>query len=397
MDSSRISRFLILGMTFRFLPTSTCPDTESLSIRTQPILGTAGNSYFPGNSLKKPVGQYVKTFAVPENWMGETVRIGFEGVEPVFSFYCNGRLDASVTQRQADIQMQVSAPKLWSAEDPYLYTLTLKLMRNGSIIGSSHQSVGFRSVYIEDGILKLNGKRLVLHGVNRHEWSHKHGRIVTVEQMERDARLMKQHNINAVRTSHYPNCSQWYDICDRIGLFMIDEVNLETHGTWSKFRQKPDLQVPGLPDGFIEWKEAVFDRARSMLQRDKNHPAIILWSCDKESGGGDTLYEMSNLLRQWDPTRPVHYEGVSLDPRYPDTTDIRSTMYWPAVPCHTPSMKWKTPHICMSFPCLKRSFCSCYRMCAVPAEMTHGALALMRSSVCGKEHIIFIAFTISPA
>ncbi len=275
MDLSRISRFLTLGMIFRFLLTSTCPGAVE-------VYCWASESWLEDQDFWRFWGIFrsVKLLCLPSGYIEDmTIQANMNGAlhaslavagsaDQVIGELStsDGELiahsDAAVTQGQADIQMQVSAPKLWSAEDPYLYTLTLKLMRNGSIIGSSHQSVGFRSVYIEDGILKLNGKRLVLHGVNRHEWSHKHGRIVTVEQMERDARLMKQHNINAVRTSYYPNCSQWYDICDRVGLYMIDEMNLETHGTWSKFRQKPDLQVPGLPDGLPEWKEAVFDRAR---------------------------------------------------------------------------------------------------------------------------------------
>ncbi len=238
--------------------------------------------------------------------------------------------ETAIKNGYVNLHMEVGEPERWSAEHPYLYTLIVQLIHNEDVIEVCQQSVGFRTVCIENGILKLNGKRIVFHGVNRHEWSTLNGRVVTVDEMERDARLMKQNNINAVRTSHYPNRSEWYAICDRIGLYMIDEVNLETHGTLNSIRQKQDCQLPSLPDGKAEWKSAVFDRAKSMLERDKNHPAILLWSCGNESGGGETLYEMSNLLRQWDCTRPVHYEGVALDPRYPDTTDIRSTMYWPA-------------------------------------------------------------------
>lgn len=239
-------------------------------------------------------------------------------------------MDVPVIDGYANLETVVNAPQLWSAEQPNLYTMVAQLIQGEGVIETCRQSVGFRTICIEGGILKLNGKRLVFHGVNRHEWNAKNGRVITVEDMERDARLMKQNNINAVRTSHYPNRSEWYEICDRIGLYMIDETNLETHGTWSTIRQKPEYQLPHLPDGMPEWKQAVFDRAESMFRRDKNHPSIILWSCGNESGGGETLYEMSNLLRQWDHTRPVQYEGIIPDSRFPDTSDLYSTMYWPA-------------------------------------------------------------------
>ncbi len=390
----------------------------------------------PGELPKEiPVGQYVKSFQLPDNWAGESVRIRFEGVEPAFTVFCNGErigysedsftptefdlsrhlrpgenllavevyrwasgswledqdfwrfwgifrsvkllccpsshmedlhiqanmdglltasvtvsgcadrvvaellspeaqpvvtMDAPVTGGCARLETTVCNPLLWSAEHPHLYSLNLRLMQGETLVETCCQSVGFRTICIEEGILKLNGKRLVFHGVNRHEWNSQHGRIVTAEEMERDARLMKQNNINAVRTSHYPNRSEWYAICDRIGLYMIDEVNLETHGTWSGIRQKPGQELPHLPDGVPEWKQAVFDRAGSMFRRDKNHPSIVLWSCGNESGGGETLYEMSNLLRRWDSTRPVQYEGIIPDPRYPGTSDLHSVMYWPA-------------------------------------------------------------------
>lgn len=383
---------------------------------------------------KIPVGQYARNFVLPEGWKGN-FRLRFEGVEPAFRVWCNGRyvgysedsftpaefdvteivhtgvnflavevyrwasgswledqdfwrfwgifrsvnllclpvchledihiradmngvLCASaaasggadelcaalyaadgalllhqrvpVREGAAEFQMELAQPLLWSAERPYLYTLSLELVKEGRVEEVCRQEVGFRTFCIEDGVMKLNGKRIVFHGANRHEWSAQSGRVITVEEMEQDARLMKRNNINAVRTSHYPNRSEWYAICDRIGLYMIDEVDLETHGTWCRLEQKAECRLPLLPDDLPEWRAAVFDRARSMFARDKNHPAILIWSCGNESRGGKTIYEVSNLLRQWDGTRPIHYESITYDPRYPDTTDIRSTMYYPA-------------------------------------------------------------------
>lgn len=239
-----------------------------------------------------------------------------------------GDYEAPVRDGTAAFCEMVQDPLLWSAEKPNLYDLSFSVLEGELVAAECRQLVGFRTVAIEDGILKCNGKRLLLHGVNRHEWSAQHGRVITVEEMEQDARMMKRANINAVRTSHYPNRSEWYDICDKIGLYVVDEVNLETHGTWSGKAEKPENCLPLLPDDRPEWKEAVLDRARNMQQRDKNHPSIILWSCGNESRGGETIWEMSELLRHGDGTRPIHYESVCYDPRYPDTTDLLSTMYF---------------------------------------------------------------------
>ena len=137
---------------------------------------------------------------------------------------------------------------------------------------------------------------------------------------------MKQNNINAVRTSHYPNRTEWYDLCDEYGLYVIDETNLETHGTW----QRPDGAESALPGDRPEWLGAVLDRANSMLQRDKKHASVLIWSCGNESFGGRDIYEMSRFFRETDPTRLVHYEGVFHDRRYPDTSDMESQMYTPA-------------------------------------------------------------------
>ncbi|MDD3214443.1 MAG: glycoside hydrolase family 2 TIM barrel-domain containing protein, partial [Eubacteriales bacterium] len=220
-------------------------------------------------------------------------------------------------------------PALWSAEQPNLYTLRLTLLDSrGNALETAQTEVGFRRVEIRGGMLKLNGKRVVFHGVDRHEFCHTAGRALSEADMLWDMRTLKRNNINAVRTSHYPNQSLWYKLCDRYGIYLIDETNLETHGTWGL----PDRLTPedALPGNREEWLPACLDRARSMLERDKNHASVLLWSCGNESFGGSVLFQMSQFFRERDPSRAVHYEGVFNDRRYNDTSDVESRMYPPA-------------------------------------------------------------------
>ena len=217
--------------------------------------------------------------------------------------------------------------RCWSSEAPELYTYEVTLTdAAGHLLETVRGKAGFRRFELRDGLMLLNGRRIVFKGVNRHEWNCRTGRAVTMEDMVSDVRAMKQNNINAVRTSHYPNRTEWYDLCDEYGLYVIDETNLETHGTW----QRPDGAESALPGDRPEWLGAVLDRANSMLQRDKNHASVLIWSCGNESFGGRDIYEMSRFFRETDPTRLVHYEGVFHDRRYPDTSDMESQMYTPA-------------------------------------------------------------------
>ena len=213
----------------------------------------------------------------------------------------------------------------WSAEQPNLYTITAEISSDSEIIETAETKIGFRTFELKDGIMCLNGKRIVFKGINRHEWNAEGGRVVTEDDMLWDIRFMKQNNINAVRTCHYPNNSLWYQLCDEYGIYLIAETNLESHGTWQKMGAcEPSINVPAsLP----EWKEACLDRAKSMYERDKNHASVLIWSCGNESYCGDDIAAMADYFHEVDSTRLVHYEGVVWNRKYDHITDMESRMY----------------------------------------------------------------------
>ena len=215
----------------------------------------------------------------------------------------------------ARMVMKVSQPKLWSAESPYLYTLRLQLCApQGYIVEQALQYVGFRSITIREGQLLINGNPIKIRGVNRHEHDPYTARVMTEERMLQDLRLMKAANINAVRLAHYPNCPRWYELCDSIGIYIMDEADCETHGLRGTLASTPD------------WADAFMDRCIRMVERDKNHPSIIFWSLGNESGYGPNHAAMSAWLHEFDPTRPVHYEGAQGNPD-PSTVDVISRFY----------------------------------------------------------------------
>ena len=222
---------------------------------------------------------------------------------------------------------KVENPVLWSAEDPQLYDLVLEVYNEaGELQEVIPQKVGFRRFEMKDGIMTLNGKRIVFKGVNRHEFSSVSGRHVSEEELRKDLKIMKQNNINAIRTCHYPDASMIYELCDEYGIYMIDETNLESHGSWDVAEFTKDYTYV-VPHDKPEWLDMMLDRANSMYQRDKNHAAILIWSCGNESFGGKDIFEMSQFFHKADPTRLVHYEGVFHDRRYNDTSDMESQMY----------------------------------------------------------------------
>ena len=229
----------------------------------------------------------------------------------------------------ADVSASIPNVMPWSAEQPDLYTLTAEITADGEIIETAETKVGFRTFELKNGIMCLNGKRIIFKGINRHEWSAEGGRVVTKENMLWDIRFMRRNNINAVRTCHYPNNSLWYKLCDEYGIYLIDETNLESHGTWQKMGAcEPSINIPAsLP----EWKEACLDRARSMYERDKNHASVLIWSCGNESYCGDDIAAMADYFHEVDKTRLVHYEGVVWNRKYDHITDMESRMY--AKPC----------------------------------------------------------------
>lgn len=212
----------------------------------------------------------------------------------------------------------IKSPKRWTAETPYLYKLHLTLLTaEGEVIEQVEQSVGFRSVEIRNGQLLVNGASVRFRGVNRHEHDPRTARVMSEERMLQDILLMKQANINAVRTSHYPNVSRWYELCDSLGLYVMDEADIEEHGLRGTLASTPD------------WHAAFLDRAVRMAERDKNHPSIVMWSMGNESGYGPNFAAISAWLHDFDPTRPVHYEGAQGAGGEPDpkTVDVISRFY----------------------------------------------------------------------
>ncbi|MBU0714603.1 MAG: DUF4981 domain-containing protein [Verrucomicrobia bacterium] len=227
---------------------------------------------------------------------------------------------AGHAERSWALAEQVSAPAKWTAETPALYTLVCTLTApDGSVAEVATVRVGFRQVEIRKRQLLINGIPVKLKGVNRHEFDPDTGYAVSLESMVRDIVLMKQHNINTVRTSHYPNDPRWYDLCDHYGLYVIDEADQEAHGF--------GYEAPTIPSRQPDWQAAFVDRAIRMVERDKNHPSVIIWSLGNETGYGPNHDAMAAWIRAADPTRPIHYERAGAAP----VVDIVSIMY-PEVP-----------------------------------------------------------------
>ena len=233
-----------------------------------------------------------------------------------------------VSEGEVHFEKEVKKPDLWSAEIPNLYTLTIECFdQNGERSELVSQRIGFRRFEMKDGIMTLNGKRIVFKGVNRHEFSSKTGRAVTREEVLKDIVTMKQNNINAIRTCHYPDASIIYDLCDEYGLYMIAENNLESHGSWDAAMHGSVPKDTIVPGDNMDWGPMMLDRVNSCYQRDKNHPAVLIWSVGNESYGGKVIFDMSEKFRALDPYRLVHYEGIFNDRRYEATSDMESQMY----------------------------------------------------------------------
>ena len=238
------------------------------------------------------------------------------------------KLHSSNGNLTGEIYTETGVIKSWDNHHPYLYhaTVELKNAENGNLLEIIPYDIGFRRVEIIDKVIYLNGKRLVITGVNRHEWSPKTGRCIGLEEMHSDIACMLKNNINAVRTCHYPDQIPWYYLCDEAGIYVMAECNLESHGTFQKLGAvEPSCNVPG---SIPQWKEAVMDRARTSFETFKNHTSILFWSLGNESYAGDDIEAMNVYFKNKKDGRLVHYESAYYNRAYEDTiSDIESRMY----------------------------------------------------------------------
>ncbi len=243
-------------------------------------------------------------------WQGD--QLAGEKQQPIGSDIIDER---GAYSDRATLRIPLERPLLWSAETPNLYRVVVVLKdKHGAVIEVEACDLGFRQVEISQGLLKLNGKPLLIRGANRHEHHPEHGQVMDIDTMRRDIMLMKQHNFNAVRCSHYPNHPLWYRLCDRYGLYVVDEANIETHGMVPMNRLSDDPA----------WLPAMTERVTRMVQRDRNHPSIIIWSLGNESGHGSNHDALYRWIKSNDPTRPVQYEGGGANSA---ATDIICPMY----------------------------------------------------------------------
>lgn len=239
--------------------------------------------------------------------------------QPVFAAPLVGTVEVPPGEEvTVELSREVPSPHKWSAEQPYLYTLLVTLKEpRGEVLEIVSHKIGFRQVELKEGQLRVNGVPILIKGVNRHEHDPDTGRVVSQERMIQDLKLMKQFNINAVRTSHYPDDPRWYDLCDQYGLYLFDEANIESHAFWDRFTKDP------------QWKTAFLERGQRMVERDKNHPSVIVWSLGNESGYGPNHEALAHWIRQAEPTRLIHYHPAEnapmvdlLAPMYPSVEQI---------------------------------------------------------------------------
>jgi beta-galactosidase len=297
---------------------------------------STGNEPTPLNTGSPFVIEYaVYPFELPSSRSGaEAFAAKIIKEEPLAS----GRLEFTPSFRQnahaAGVKITVPNPGVWSHEHPNLYVLSVSLSRDGRHIESAAFLTGFRTVEIANRELLINGKMVYIKGVNRHEHDEKTGKTLSIETMKKDITLLKTHNFNAVRTCHYPDDERWYDLCDRYGIYLVGEANVESHAFYNQLCWEQ------------EWSYAFSSRIQRMVERDKNHPSIIIWSLGNESGSGDNHAMMTAWIHRVDPTRPVNYEGA-ISGRTLDTlnsgreiTDIVSPMY-PRIELITDFVKYR--------------------------------------------------------
>ncbi|MDN5199917.1 glycoside hydrolase family 2 TIM barrel-domain containing protein [Fulvivirgaceae bacterium BMA10] len=252
----------------------------------------------------------------------ENTKVYFDLLNPVGHSVFSSPISKDISfnetsESNISISKEVASPEHWTAETPNLYTLLLTLVNGGDTLEVIRNNVGFRTVEIKDQQLLVNGKAIDIKGVNRCEWDPITGRYVTEESMLKDIELMKKFNINAVRASHYPNDERWYELCDQYGLYVVDEANIEAHGM--QFHKDGYAAV----SDNSSWSEAYLDRTKRMVERDKNHPSIIIWSLGNEAGDGANFIKNYEWIKSRDISRPVQYQEAW----YEDHTDIVAPMY----------------------------------------------------------------------
>lgn len=279
---------------------------------------------------------WIRPLYDPETGTGKVnVKLKLEGnLTGLADYRILNRQGETVLQGDAALEeeMEITVPMPdtvipWEYGSPYLYRLKLCLLdEKGGLTEIVPYDFGFRKIEIKDKVILLNGKRLVFCGVNRHEWSARSGRCIGEQERRWDMACIKRNEINAVRTCHYPDQIPWYYLCDKEGIYMIAETNLETHGSWGKAGcLDATWNVPG---SVPEWEAMTLDRARTHFEVFKNHTAILIWSLGNESYAGETLRKMNDYYKEADPDRLVHYEGVFFYPEYKETiSEIESRMY----------------------------------------------------------------------
>lgn len=238
----------------------------------------------------------------------------------------NGQQLLQKTTQATEVDFKVEDILLWDIDTPELYHVIVEILQDEEVVSYTPVAFGFRELVVKERVMYLNGNRLKLNGVNRHEWNAASGRVITDEDERFDIEFMKDNSINAVRTSHYPNRLSFYERCDEAGIYMMAETNLETHGSWQKMGAiEPSWNVPG---DYPIWRDVTLDRAVSNYEWLKNHPSILFWSLGNESFVGETLKEMNAYYKQIDDSRLVHYEGVFYDDAMkPFISDMESRMY----------------------------------------------------------------------
>ncbi len=289
--------------------------TPNVMIRDFFVLGDLDERYLDGTvKVTADVKNYLKGTTVKHKIQ---IQLFDADHRPVFDIPVEEEVEFDKSgQVEIHLKKFIENPKKWSAETPNLYTLVLSLLdESGRPIEVVSCKTGFRKVEIKGGQLLVNGIPVTIKGVNRHEHEPETGRVVSEEYMMKDLRLMKQFNINAVRTSHYPNVPRWYELCDQYGLYVIDEANIESHG----MGYRPDRTLGNNPD----WQKAHLERTIRMVERDKNHPAVIIWSLGNEAGDGVNFEATYSWIKKRDPSRPVQYEQAKTRPH----TDIVCPMY----------------------------------------------------------------------